>query len=255
MKPVLVAAGTRPEIIKMAPIIRALSKAKISFVFVQCGQHYDYNMTQQFIEDLQLPTPGFAFKIESSSAGAQTAEIIKKMDHLLGQIDVSIVLVEGDTNSVLASALAANRRAIPVGHVEAGLRSFDLRMPEEHNRRLTDHLSEYLFAPTETAKTNLLKENTWGKIHVTGNTVIDAVAENLPVAQKKSTIMSQVPFEKFVLATTHRAENVDDASVLDSFIYAFSKSPFESFSRCILEREDDSKRTGSSPSWRHQATC
>lgn len=225
MKPVLVAAGTRPEIIKMAPIIRALSKAKIPFVFVQCGQHYDYNMTQQFIEDLQLPTPDFAFKTESSSAGAQTAEIIKKMDDLLGQIDVSLVLVEGDTNSVLASALAANKRAVPVGHVEAGLRSFDLRMPEEHNRRLTDHLSEYLFAPTETAKTNLLRENVWGKIHVTGNTVIDAVAENLPVAQKKSTIMSQVPFEKFVLATAHRAENVDDASVLDSFIYAFSKAP------------------------------
>ena len=105
------------------------------------------------------------------------------------------------------------------------MRSFDLRMPEEHNRRLTDHLSEYLFAPTETAKTNLLRENVWGKIHVTGNTVIDAVAENLPVAQKKSTIMSQVPFEKFVLATAHRAENVDDAAVLDSFIYAFSKAP------------------------------
>ena len=113
MKPVLVAAGTRPEIIKMAPIIRALSKAKIPFVFVQCGQHYDYNMTQQFIEDLQLPTPDFAFKTESSSAGAQTAEIIKKMDDLLGQIDVSLVLVEGDTNSVLASALAANKRAVP----------------------------------------------------------------------------------------------------------------------------------------------
>jgi UDP-N-acetylglucosamine 2-epimerase (non-hydrolysing) len=225
MKPVVVVAGTRPEIVKMAPIIRALNKAKIPSVFVQCGQHYDYNMAQQFIENLELPTPDFSFKIEASSAGAQTAEIMMKMDRLLGQIEASILLVEGDTNSVLASALAANKRAIPVGHVEAGLRSFDLRMPEEHNRRLTDHVSEYLFAPTERAKANLLKENVWGRIYLTGNTAIDAVVEHLPIAWKKSNIMSKIPFETFALATAHRAENVDDLSVLESFMDVFSESP------------------------------
>ncbi len=224
MKPVLVVAGTRPEIIKMAPIIRALKKVNIPFVFNQCGQHYDYCMAQQFIEDLELPPPDFSLKIEAASPTAQTAEIMVKMDHLLEQVEPSIVLVEGDTNSVLASALAANRRAVPIGHVEAGLRSFDLRMPEEHNRRLTDHMSEFLFAPTEGARANLVKENVWGKIYVTGNTAIDAVAEYLPIAQKKSTVMSKIPFESFALATAHRAENVDDLSVLESFMEVFSKS-------------------------------
>ena len=156
-------AGTRPEIIKMAPIIRALNEAKLPSVFVHCGQHYDYNMAQQFIENLELPAPDYALKIEASSPGAQTAEIMMKMDQLLEKIEPSIVLVEGDTNSVLAAALAANKRAIPIGHVEAGLRSFDLRMPEEHNRRLTDHISEYLFAPTETSKSQPFKGECLGQ--------------------------------------------------------------------------------------------
>jgi len=225
MNPVVVVAGTRPEIVKMAPIIRALDKSKIPFLFVHCGQHYDYNMAQQFIENLELPSADYSFKIEASSPGAQTAEIMMKMDRMLEKIESSIVLVEGDTNSVLAGALAANKRVIPIGHVEAGLRSFDLRMPEEYNRRLTDHMSEYLFAPTERAKTNLLKENVWGKIYITGNTAIDAVIEHLPIAEKKSSIMEKIPFENFALATAHRAENVDNTTVLESFMDVFSKSP------------------------------
>ncbi len=225
LRPILIVAGTRPEIIKMAPIIRALNKTKMPLVFVQCGQHYDYNMSEQFIENLELPAPNFSLKIEASSPGVQTAEIMMKISQLLEQIETSIVLVEGDTNSVLATALAANKQMIPVGHVEAGLRSFDLRMPEEHNRRLTDHISEYLFAPTEQAKANLMKENVWGKIYVTGNTAIDAVFEHLPIAEKNSSIMKKIPFETFALATAHRSENVDDPSFLESLIYVFSKSP------------------------------
>ncbi len=225
MKPVVVVTGTRPEIIKMAPIIRALNKAQLPSIFVHCGQHYDYNMAQQFIENLELSAPDYWLKIESSSPGAQTAEIMAKMDELLGKIEPSIVLVEGDTNTVLSAALAANKRVIPIGHVEAGLRSYDLRMPEEHNRRLTDHISEYLFSPTEHAIANLVKENVWGKIYLTGNTAIDAVKEHLPIAEKKSTIMQQVPFKDYVVATAHRAENVDDINVLESFIEVFSKSP------------------------------
>lgn len=225
MKPVIIIAGTRPEIIKMAPIIRALKKAKVPSVFVHCGQHYDYNMAQQFIENLELPTPDYSFKIEASSPGAQTAEIMLKTDQLLEKVEPSILLVEGDTNSVLAAALAANKRFISIGHVEAGLRSFDFRMPEEYNRRLTDHMSEFLFAPTERARTNLIKESVWGKIYVTGNTAIDAVMQHLPIAAKKSEIMSKIPFKTFALATAHRAENVDNVSVLESFIEVFSKSP------------------------------
>jgi UDP-N-acetylglucosamine 2-epimerase (non-hydrolysing) len=225
MKPIVAVTGTRPEIIKMASILRALKTQKLPYVFVHCGQHYDYNMAQQFIENLELQEPNYWLKIEAQSSGAQTAEILLKMDQLLEKIEPSIVLVEGDTNTVLAAALAANKRNISIGHVEAGLRSFDLRMPEEHNRRLTDHISEFLFAPTETAKNNLLKEKVWGKIFLTGNTAIDAVNEHLPIAEKKSKIMQQIPFESFALATAHRAENVDNPEVLQSFMEVFANSP------------------------------
>jgi UDP-N-acetylglucosamine 2-epimerase (non-hydrolysing) len=225
MKTVMVVVGTRPEIVKMAPIVRALQRNKIPAIFVHCGQHYDYNMSQQFIEDLELPSPDYAYRVKADSPGAQTAQIILYMDKLLRETAPAVVLVEGDTNSVLAVALAANKLKIPIGHVEAGLRSFDLRMPEEHNRRLTDHISALLFAPTERAKANLKKENVWGKIYVTGNTAIDAVIQHLPMAEKKSKILKKTRFKKFALATAHRAENVDDEAVLRTFIEAFAESP------------------------------
>ncbi len=225
MKPIVVATGTRPEIIKMAPVIRALEAIKMPYIFVHCGQHYDYNMAQQFIENLELPAPHYNFKIENASPGQQTASIILQMDKLLSQIQPSIVLVQGDTNTGLAAAIAANKGSFPVGHIEAGLRSYDLRMPEEHNRRLTDHVSELLFAPTQRAKANLEKESVWGKIFVTGNTVIDAVNQHLPIAEKKATILEQIPFKRFALATAHRAENVDNLEVLRTFIQVFEESP------------------------------
>jgi len=221
----MVVVGTRPEIVKMAPIVRALAKADVPFTFVHCGQHYDYNMSQQFIEDLELPSPDFSFKLRAVSPGEQTARIILHVDRLLKRIEPCLVLVEGDTNTVLAAALAANKRDVRVGHVEAGLRSYDLRMPEEHNRRLTDHVSDFLFAPTERAKANLERESVWGKVFVTGNTVIDAVNQHLPIAERKSTILKQVRFERFALATAHRAENVDDINVLRSFMGVLEGSP------------------------------
>ena len=225
MKAVMIVAGTRPEIIKMAPVVRALKKHAVPLKFIHCGQHYDYNMVQQFIEELELPPPDYTFKIKNSSPGLQTAQIMMHMDQLLEKTAPEVVLVEGDTNSVLATALAANKRGIPTGHVEAGLRSYDLRMPEEHNRRLTDHISEYLFAPTVRAQKNLKRENVWGKIYVTGNTVIDAVLQHLPIAEKKSKVMKRIQFKKFALATAHRAENVDDLFVLKNFIEAFAEAP------------------------------
>jgi UDP-N-acetylglucosamine 2-epimerase (non-hydrolysing) len=225
MKEVMIVAGTRPEIIKMAPIIRALQKKRIPMKFVHCGQHYDYNMAQQFIENLDLPTPDYTFRVKNSSPCVQTAQIMMHMDKLLEKTAFSLVLVEGDTNSVLAAALATNKRGVPTGHVEAGLRSYDLRMPEEHNRRLTDHISEYLFAPTVRAQANLKREHVWGKIYVTGNTVIDAVRQHLPIAERKSEILKSIPFEEFALATAHRAENVDDLFILKNFIEAFAEAP------------------------------
>src|SRR5208337_3397396 len=151
----MVVVGTRPEIVKMAPVLRAFEKEGLPFVFVHCGQHYDYNMSSQFIEELGLPTPDFGFKVKVSLPGLQTARILVSVERVLKKVRPKVVLVEGDTNSVLASALAAVKLNVSVGHVEAGLRSYDLRMPEEHNRRLTDHLSKFLFAPTDVAKRNL----------------------------------------------------------------------------------------------------
>src|SRR3972149_1952692 len=117
----MVVVGTRPEIIKRAPVVRALKKSKVPFLFVHCGQHYDYNMAQQFIEDLELPQPDYTHKVNAYSPGEQTARIIMRMDKLLKKTVPSLVLVQGDTNSVLATALATNKRGIPTGHVEAGL--------------------------------------------------------------------------------------------------------------------------------------
>ena len=225
MKSVMVVVGTRPEIVKMAPIVRALRRAGVPFTFVHCGQHYDYNMSQQFIENLELPSPDFSFKIRTSSSGEQTARIMLHMDRLLKHAVPGIVLVEGDTNTVLAAALAANKRGVPVGHVEAGLRSFDLRMPEEHNRRLTDHISDFLFAPTLRSETNLKREDVWGKIFVTGNTAIDAVNQHLPIAERKSDILGKIHFDRFALATAHRAENVDDLSILKNLMGILGESP------------------------------
>jgi len=225
MKAVTVVVGTRPEIIKMAPVIRALKSHDIPLLFVHCGQHYDYNMSQQFIDDLELPKPDYVYRLKAYSQGTQTARIITDMEQLFKKTLPSLVLVEGDTNGVLATSIAAVKLGIPIGHVEAGLRSFDLRMPEEHNRRLTDHISSYLFAPTSAAVDNLKKENVWGKIYLTGNTVIDAVIQHLPIAEKRSDILEKIDFKEFALATAHRAENVDDLQVLKNFMEAFAEAP------------------------------
>lgn len=221
----MIVVGTRPEIVKMAPVIRALEEKGLSYVFVHCGQHYDFNMSQSFIEELELPTPDYGFKVKADSPGLQTGRILSLIEGVVDKVEPKVVLVEGDTNGVLASALAAVKLGVQVGHVEAGLRSFDLRMPEEHNRRLVDHMSAFLFAPTENARGNLEREGVWGKIYVTGNTVIDAVVQHLPIAEGKSGILDEIRFERFALVTAHRAENVDDRDVLEGFVEAFVEAP------------------------------
>jgi len=221
----MIVVGTRPEIIKMAPIIRALEEQSQPYVFVHCGQHYDYEMSRHFIEELELPTPDYEFKVKACSPGQQTGRIIILIERVIKQTKPKGVLVEGDTNSVLASALAAVKLSVKIGHVEAGLRCFDLRMSEEHNRRLVDHVSTYLFAPTDSARKNLLAENVWGQIYVTGNTVIDAVEQHLPKAERRSNILDKIRFKQFALATTHRCENVEDPDVLHNFVDAFVAAP------------------------------
>jgi UDP-N-acetylglucosamine 2-epimerase (non-hydrolysing) len=222
---VMIALGTRPETIKMAPVIRALQKYDQPFSLVHSGQHYDYNLSIQFIEELNLPRPDHNLRFRESLPAAQTGRIMMGLEKIVKKEKPRLMLIQGDTNTMLAAALTAFKQNVPVGHVEAGLRSNDWRMPEEHNRRMVDHASKYLFAPTLGAKENLESENIWGKIFVTGNTVIDAVAQHLPIAEKKSVVMTRINFREYILATAHRAENVDDPRVLRNFVEVFMEAP------------------------------
>jgi UDP-N-acetylglucosamine 2-epimerase (non-hydrolysing) len=222
---VVVVVGTRPEIIKMAPVFFALKKARLGPRLVHSGQHYDYQMSEVFFEELGLPEPDAFLAVGSGTSGHQTGEAIIKFEHEFAESDPDCVLVEGDTNTVFAGAVAAMKQRIPVGHVEAGLRSYDLRMPEELNRRLTDHASDYLFAPTEDSVRILRGEKVWGKVFKTGNTVIDATVRYLPKAQKVSEAMSGVPWGEYALATLHRAENVDDERTLRDMVKVLTECP------------------------------
>jgi len=206
--------GTRPEIIKLAPIIKKLNKKNCTVIFT--GQHYDYELSKQFIYQLGLRKPDYSLKITHNKPPLQISEIIIKLTKILENEKPDTVIVQGDTNSVLAGGLSSLKSGIPISHVESGLRSFDWRMPEEHNRITIDHLSELLFAPTISAKKNLISENVHGKIFVTGNTIIDAINTFSNISKKKSKI--SVEIKDYILMTLHRTENVDDKKILSSII-------------------------------------
>jgi UDP-N-acetylglucosamine 2-epimerase (non-hydrolysing) len=204
--------GTRPEIIKMAPIIRVCEKINLNYFILHTGQHYSFNMDRIFFEQLELPQPKYNLNIGSGSHAEQTGKILLWLGKIFLKQKVDIVLVEGDTNTVLASALAATKLHIKVGHVEAGLRSYDSTMPEEINRVLTDHCSDILFAPTEKSKQNLLKENiNKDKIFVTGNTIVDAIYQNQKLVNKRKNILKELGLKprEYFLVTMHRQENSD----------------------------------------------
>ncbi len=210
---IAIVLGTRPEIIKMSPVMRELEKRSADFFILHTGQHYSYNMDKAFLEQLNLPDPEYNLEVGSGTHGEQTGRMLIGIEKVLMEEKPNMVLVEGDTNSVLAGALAASKLLIKIGHVEAGLRSYDREMPEEINRVLTDHVSDYLFAPTEKARGNLLKEGIAGeKIFVTGNTIVDAVYQNLRLAEKNSGILEAIGVNgnDYLLVTIHRQENVDN---------------------------------------------
>ncbi len=213
--------GTRPEIIKRSPIIRELENHGLDYFILHTGQHYSYNLDKIFFEELELPEPKYNLDVGSGSHAEETGKMLIGIEKVLKEEKPDIALVEGDTNTVLAGALAASKLHIRVGHVEAGLRSYDRTMPEEINRVLADHVSDYLFAPTEKAKKNLLKEGAdKNKIFVTGNTIVDAVYQNLEIARKKVNILRRLNLnpEKYFLVTTHRQENVDVKNRLEGIL-------------------------------------
>jgi UDP-N-acetylglucosamine 2-epimerase (non-hydrolysing) len=217
--------GTRPEIIKMSPIIRECEKQGLNYFILHTGQHYSYNLDRIFFEELELPEADYNLEVGSGTHAEETGKMLTGIETILIKEKPEIVLVEGDTNTVLAGALTASKLHIKVGHVEAGLRSYDRRMPEEINRVLTDHVSDYLFAPTEVSKENLIREGIINGIYVVGNTIVDATYQNLKIANRRSKILNELGLKvaDYFLITLHRVENVDDENRLKKILIAFNR--------------------------------
>ena len=222
--------GTRPEIIKMAPIIDEISKRGIDQIVLHTGQHYDKEMSDNFFRDLEIPTPDYNIHVGSGTHGKQTGLMMKGIEEVLIEEEPDIVLVQGDTNAVLAGALVAGKLHIAVGHVEAGLRSFDLTMPEEINRRVADIVSAMYFIPTEESAINLLAEGfSHENLIITGNTVVDACFRHLEIAEKRGFEEESLAdldienMDNILTLTMHRAENVDVKERVTSIIAALKE--------------------------------
>jgi UDP-N-acetylglucosamine 2-epimerase (non-hydrolysing) len=240
---IAVITGTRPEIIKLYPLLKMLDLEDIDYRFIHTGQHYDYELSLRFIDDFRIRKPDFSIKLHRSEPLQQISEMMGGLGDSFERFSPTLVIVQGDTNSVLASALAAVKLSIPIAHLESGLRCDDWRMAEEHNRRIVDHISEILFATTGESANNLRKEKVHGGVYLVGNTVLDAVS--LCLIQDNtctnSATFSQYDFEtssliqsrdiqsgfrqnSFVLVTLHRSENVDNPNFLKQFFMALSLS-------------------------------
>lgn len=211
MRELAVVVGTRPEIIKMAPVIRAAA-GQFDLHLVHTGQHYDEEMSGAFFESLDLPTPDENLSIGSGSQAEQTAAALVGVETMLTERDPAAVLALGDTNAVLSTSLAASKLPSAFGHVEAGLRSFDRTMPEEVNRVVSDHVADFSFAPTEQAVAHLDDEGITAGVFQTGNTIVDACREHVPLAEERSNVLADLAVEEgeYVAATIHRPSNTDD---------------------------------------------
>jgi UDP-N-acetylglucosamine 2-epimerase (non-hydrolysing) len=221
-----VVLGTRPEIIKMAPLLKILDAKKADFFTLHTGQHYSYQLDSVFFEQMALPRPRYNLETGSGSHAEETASMLIGIEKILLDEKPDIVLVEGDTNSVLAGALAAAKLGIRVGHVEAGLRSYDRRMPEEINRVIADHIADYLFAPTSKAKEILLGEGiSQERAFITGNTIVDTVSQYLELARQKIDLAGQFKLkpQKYFLVTMHRQENTDNIQRFASILEGLSQ--------------------------------
>ena len=221
--------GARPQFIKLGPILRAIHRhnrthpdGRIQGILVHTSQHYDYEISKVFFEELALKEPDYQLGVRSGTHAYQTAEMLKRIEAVLFKEKPHVVMVYGDTNSTLAGALAAAKLGIPVAHVEAGLRSFNKRMPEETNRVLTDHVSDLLFCPTETAVKNLEREGMTRGVHLVGDVMYDSVLHSVKLAEQKSRILERLKIQPkaYALATVHRAENTDDPRRLRSIFRA-----------------------------------
>lgn len=213
--------GTRPNYMKIAPIQKAFAiYPDIQFILVHTGQHYDYNMNKVFFEDLKITEPDYYLEARSTTVIETTANILVKFDAILAKEKPDLVLVVGDVDSTLASALVASKRNIKIAHIEAGLRSNDRNMPEEINRILTDQLSDYLFTTEAIAMSNLIREGiTEEKVFFVGNVMIDTLKSALPFIQKQHLDLPLLATEAYIVTTFHRVANVDNSTSLKRIIH------------------------------------
>jgi len=219
--------GARPNFIKIAPLFKEFKKyKKIKPILVHTGQHYDFKMSEIFFKNLRIPKPNYNLKVGSGSHSRQTAMIMMRLEPIIYKEKPNLIMVFGDVNSTLAGALAAAKLNIPVAHIEAGLRSYNKEMPEEINRVLTDHISDFLFCPTETAVKNLEKEGIKKGIYNTGDIMYDAFLKNIKIARKKSKILKNLKTKpnNYVLLTIHRPSNTDNLKKLEEIIKAVGES-------------------------------
>ena len=245
---VLTVVGARPQFIKAAAVSRVISATDgVDELLVHTGQHYDPGLSDVFFDELAIPTPSHHLGIGSGSHGAQTGQMLSGIEEILLETMPDWVLVYGDTNSTLAGALAAAKLHIPIAHVEAGLRSFNRRMPEEINRVLTDHASTLLFTPTETADRHLAAEGIPpARIRRVGDVMFDVARFFSAKAERESTVLDQLGLEpeSYVLATVHRAENTDNPDRLHVIFDALGELhaeypvvlPLHPRTRAVLDR-------------------
>jgi UDP-N-acetylglucosamine 2-epimerase (non-hydrolysing) len=218
---ILHVVGARPNFVKAAPVLRAIRERGMRQTLVHTGQHYDGNMSDVFFTQLDIPEPDFNLEVGSGSHASQTAEIMRRFEPVVLERKPDLTLVYGDVNSTVAAALVCSKLLIPVGHVEAGLRSFDRTMPEEINRIVTDRLSDVLFTPSEDGDANLLREGVpKERIHFVGNVMIDSLIRLLPAA--RNCPKNGFP-ERFALVTLHRPSNVDDFETLRELLNALAR--------------------------------
>ncbi|MFW9874103.1 MAG: non-hydrolyzing UDP-N-acetylglucosamine 2-epimerase [Candidatus Thorarchaeota archaeon] len=217
---VFIIAGARPNFMKIAPLIKEFRKQNINFKLIHTGQHYDYNMSKIFFDNLGIPKPNIHLNIGSASHATQTAKIMLEFEKVLLNQVPKLIVVVGDVNSTLACALVAKKLLIKVAHVEAGLRSFDMRMPEEINRLLTDQISDLLFTTEESAEKNLKREGiNSNKIFFVGNIMIDTLVMNLQKAKKINSLEKyDLKDKQYALLTLHRPSNVDDKNDLEKMM-------------------------------------
>ncbi|MFM7023842.1 MAG: non-hydrolyzing UDP-N-acetylglucosamine 2-epimerase [Flavobacteriales bacterium] len=224
---ILTVIGARPQFVKAAVLSRIIkNRSDISEVLLHTGQHYDEKMSDIFFTEMDIPTPKYNLNINGLGHGAMTGQMLEGIEEVLLKEKPDYLLVYGDTNSTIAGALAAKKIHIKVAHVEAGLRSFNMRMPEEINRILTDRISDKLFAPTSTAVENLKREgydNIAAEVILSGDVMQDAALYYATYSAQKSNIIAEQKLDKFILATIHRQENTDDPARLKNIVEAVNQ--------------------------------